>query len=62
MPSRADVYAGSYHHETLHRAMFLCKVVLGRPFNTNRDIPSLREPPEGYDSVSIFVPINVLRG
>jgi hypothetical protein len=33
------------------QVMFLCKVALGREFKTSTDLPDLKKPPLGYDSV-----------
>lgn len=52
---RANKYAENYHPVARSKAMLLCRVVLGKPFRTTQDIPSLHAPPDGYDSVSTML-------
>ncbi|KIJ04838.1 hypothetical protein PAXINDRAFT_94233, partial [Paxillus involutus ATCC 200175] len=50
--SKADEYAVNRHGPNSSvKAMLVCRVVVGNPHNTQREDPTLRSPPPGFDCV-----------
>lgn len=52
MSSRADDYAVNCHDPSSRsKAMLVCRVVIGRPYEMHHEDPTIRSPPSGYDCV-----------
>ncbi|KIJ67180.1 hypothetical protein HYDPIDRAFT_84369 [Hydnomerulius pinastri MD-312] len=50
--SKAAQYAMNRHDpDSGVKAMFVCRAVIGRPYKTKREDPTLEKPPIGYDCV-----------
>ncbi|KAG9312511.1 hypothetical protein JVU11DRAFT_6904 [Chiua virens] len=50
--SKADDYANNSHDpNSTVRAMLVCRVVIGKPYEMYQNDPTFRRPPPGYDSV-----------
>ncbi|KAF9221136.1 hypothetical protein BS17DRAFT_279984 [Gyrodon lividus] len=50
--SKADQYAVNRHDpSSTVKAMLVCRVVIGKPYETRREDPMLTRPPAGYDCV-----------
>ncbi|KAF8840109.1 hypothetical protein BDN67DRAFT_878560, partial [Paxillus ammoniavirescens] len=50
--SKADEYAVNRHDpDSSVKAMLVCRVVIGKPYKTQIENPTLRSPPPGFDCV-----------